>query len=272
MRNFFTRILGEKKKAFVFTTRNLANHTINGDTIAGATAGPARWNANDFITIDSIVATQMGELTTTNSNTIGNQGLGAQAPSKQPKQGDARIAVEPKAVFDEIKRETPEISFDRLDEKIAAVTERLDVLKQHLDETRLGDEHKALFYLKNRRRYLDTRGKLPLDWAVTTREAVDDLCKRYQLKCVPLQQYYTLVPKEGIKEMDRYTKAYKAITGDKPIFELVIKDTPEAKVEQRKKDRDPILLANSPLGGQLMIIGVWDDEVEVVDEIIYGMK
>lgn len=112
---------------------------------------------------------------------------------------------------------------------------------------------------------------------MTTMDAIDHLCKTYKLKMVPLKQFYTLVPKEGIKEMGRYSKAYKAITGDEPIFQLIIKDNVKPKEDEKKpaqtrKDRDPILLANSPLGNHLFILGAWDDEVEIVDEIIYYGK
>lgn len=184
-------------------------------------------------------------------------------------------------MFKEIKTQPLDVSFDDLPAKISAVEARIEILREHLSDDHLGDEHRTLFYLRNRLKYLSTRKRNPLNWAMTTQDAIDDLCKTYKLKVVPLKQYYTLVPEEGVKEMDRYTRAYKAITGDVPIFNLVIKDVPPnepkkgdpaAKPQQRKKDRDPILFANSPLGNHLFVIGAWDDEVEIVDEIIYHGK
>lgn len=261
MKNFFKRIFSEKKKPFVFTTRNLALNTMNGERIADS--------SNSFFTVNDAVygsslAQSNGVLSYT---TLDNP--------KETKKEDPRKVVEPKAVFEEIKKEGPELSFDNLDEKIKTVTERIDILKEHLDESHLGDEHKTLFYLKNRKTYLKTMKKNPIDWAVTTREAVDDLCKIYKLRVVPLKQYYTLVPKEGISEMARYTRAYKAVTKDNPIFELIIKEAEvksEEEKQQKKKDRDPILLANSPLSNAMFVLGAWDDEVEIVDEIIYQGK
>lgn len=276
MRNFFKKLFDkpEEKKKFMFTTRNLAEPTGNGDRIRRE--GGNRWATSEYISIDSIVGTFQSS--GTNSNTISSgvaMPLGNPEHRKIPE--DQRKAVEPKAVFDEIKREPLDISFENLPTKIKGVEERIAVLKEHLDEGHLQDEHRALFYLKNRLQYLSTRAKHPIDWAMTTQDAIDDLCKTYKLKVVPLKQFYTLVPKEGITEMGRYSKAYKAITGDEPIFELVIKDNvkpkeDEKKPEQRRKDRDPILLANSPLGNHLFILGAWDDEVEIVDEIIYYGK
>lgn len=285
-KNFFERmkeaIQGPPKKpGYVFTTRNLARQTGNGELIEGANSGA---------TPPSTHGTLMDSTGTAVSYAIVNdyiqpvqwqggmtQGVGSFPAAKpEEKKADTRKAVEPKAVFEEIKKKSPEISFDNLDEKIIAVEKRIEVLKEHLSPEHLRDEQKTLFFLRNRRLYLKTGKKYPIDWAMTNREAVDDLCKRYKLKVVPLKQYYTLIPGEGIKEMDRYTNAYKAITcGDCPIFELIIKDV-EAKTtegqKQKKKDRDPILLANSPFADTMFVLGAWDDEVEIVDEIIYHGK
>jgi len=271
MKNFFQRILNKKKKEFVFTTLNIARHTGNGDRI-----GEERPITN-FISVGNIIAETHDNDTSTgamisriNEAVTNEQREDKPAPVKE----DVRKAVKPKDVFEEIKIKTPNISFDNLETKYNAVKERLDILKEHLDDNHLKDEHQTLFYLKNRMKYLKTMKKYPIDWAMTNREAIDDLCKRYQLKVSALKQYYTLVPKDGIKEMERYTKAYKAITGENPIFELIIKDSEvkEERAEQRKKDRDPILIANSPFGNFMFVIGAWDDEVEIVDEIIYGLK
>jgi hypothetical protein len=254
MQNYFKRMFAPKKPKFLFTTKNMARHTGNGDRIMPA--GGANISGEGTLMDLAFTYTSVGDAA---------------------KPEDTRKAVEPKAVFEELKNEkTPDVSFDNLPAKIKSVEDRLKILKEHLSEDHLMDEHRTLFYLKNRQKYLSTQKKNPLDWATTTQGAVEDLCKRYKLKVVPLKQYYTLVPNEALKEMDRYTKAYKAITGDKPIFELVIKDAdalkPEEKKEVRKKDRDPILLANSPLSNSLFIIGAWDEEIEFVDEIIYEAK
>ncbi len=268
MRNFFKR--KEMKPEFTFTTRSLAHSTMNGELIRreGASSGGEPQWSNTFQTIESIVATDYAVL---------NSGDGPVKKTAPPV--DPRRAVEPKDVFKEIKTEPLAVSFDDLPRKIAAVEQRIEVLKEHLDPQHLGDENRALFYLRNRLKYLSTRKKHPLDWAMSTNEAIDDLCRTYKLKVVPLKQFYTLVPEQGVKEMDRYSKAYKAITGDAPIFNLVIKDDPKAepkkddpKPAQAKKDRDPILFANSPLGNHVFVLGAWDDEVEIVDEIIYQGK
>lgn len=273
MENFFKRMFGAKKKGFMFTTRNLATHTGNGERISSQRESST--GSTGFTTVESLVSDSSDYIRySTSSGSIGGIMSTASQTAKEAKV-DERKEVEPKAVFEEVKREGLEPDFTNLDTKIKAVEGRISILKEHLSDDHLRDEHKALFFLKNRRKYLDTRKKTPLDWAMTNREAVDDLCKRYKLQTVPLKQYYTLVPNEGLKEMARFTKAYKAITGDLPIFELVIKDAekkPEEAAARKKKDRDPILLANSPLGDFMFVIGAWDEEVEFVDEIIYQGK
>lgn len=265
MRNYFKRLFGPKKKGFMFTTRNLGHSTPNGERMT-----------SDSVMVSGSGTVSYGVDTALMSYVPDQTETTARLPFKNPPEKvDQRKVVEPKAVFDELKQKTPEISFDNLDEKIRVVSERIEILKEHLDNEHLKDEHMTLFYLQNRKKYLKTKEKFPINWAMTTRDAVDDLCKNYKLKVVAIKQYYTLLPKEGISELDRYTKAYKAITGDNPIFELIIKDadakTQEGK-QQKKKDRDPILIANSPFGNALFVLGAWDEEVEIVDEIIYNSK
>lgn len=271
MKNYFKRLFGEgKKKAFMFTTRHLADQTGNGERISR----DAHSHAEVFTSIGDYI-TDSSTGINYSAQAYGQLAYGGSAKSTGEKKVDERKEVQPIEVFNEIKKEGLEPDFTRLDEKIKAIEDRIKILKEHLRDEHLTDEHKALFFLKNRRTYLKTMKKTPFDWAMTNRDAIDDLCKRYKLQTVPLKQYYTLVPNEGIKEMSRYTKAYEAITGDKPIFELIVK-VDEAKVEEKKertkKDRDPILLANSPLGDFMFVLGAWDDEVEFVDEIIYQGK
>lgn len=266
MKNYFKRLFQKDNPKYVFTTRNIARQTGNGERIS------VSGNYNQFWSVQD--ASQLVDVSHW-TNSPGIQASSSTLPQTPIKPVDERKSVEPKAVFEEIKKENIEFSFENLDEKIKSVTERIEILKEHLGEDHLGDEHRALFYLTNRKKYLSTMKKYPLDWAVTNLDAIDDLCKRYKLRIVPLKQYYTLVPQEGIKEMKRYTEAYKAITGDMPIFELIIKEEEvksEEEKKQKKKDRDPILVANSPLGNSLFVLGAWDDEVEFVDEIIYQGK
>lgn len=289
IKNFFKKKEREKRgPKFMFTTRDLGHRTGNGERIGNDSpvlSQPSEYSVRSIGFDGGTQSSAILNYYTINDSINGQFGQavavpGASSPTEQSKKEDTRKAVEPKAVFEEVKRKTPDVSWDRLDEKIKVVSDRINVLKEHLDESHMKDEHTALFFLKNRRNYLKTKKKFPMNWATTNREAVDALCKTYKLKVVAIKQFYTMIPKDGITEMDRFTQAYKAVTGDNPIFELIIKDVVEAKkpdevkevAKQKKKDRDPILLANSPFGNSLFVLGAWDDEVEVVDEIIYGLK
>lgn len=245
IKNFF------KRNEYRYTTKDLIGHdTANGMRVSGATTTGGSFVSISDMTRSSVISSLSSD----------------QAVTKVKK--DKRKKVNPIDVFKEVEIEDIEISFDNLEEKIKAVTERVGILKEHLDEDHFKDEYKTVFYLQNRLKYLKLKKKHPLDWAMTNHDAIADLCTRYKLRKVPLKQYYTLVPKAGIDEIAWYTKQYKAIVGDDPIFELIIKDD----VKTEKKDRDPILLANSPLGNFYFVLGAWDDEVEIVDEIIYGNK
>lgn len=161
MRNFFKKLFEKKDapKKFMFTSRNLADMTGNGEMVRRD--GGNRWARNnsllEYVTIDTITNSPWSATSTT------GVAVPVSGMSKSPNQEDQRREAEPIAVFKEIKTEPLDISFDNLNQKIKNVEERIDILKEHLDEAHLQDEHRALFYLKNRRKYLDTKAKNPID-------------------------------------------------------------------------------------------------------------
>lgn len=284
--NFFHRKEKDAlKDVFHPTTRTLfGRNTANGVRIADGES--SRHSAIDSLS-EYISFSSSSETSTSSNPPISTQARIDDAvkntKAKTPEQiaEEARVAkIMPIEVFKELNDEDPKISFEDVERKITVVEERLKILREHLSDEELLDEHRALFFLKNRRTYLalqrgEDKERTEFDWALTNNEAVDDLCKRYKFERVSLKQYYTLVPEGGVKEIERFTALYKEVTGgDTPIIEIIkkIPQDKEQRTAARKKDRDPILVANSPFSRALFVLGAWDEEVEVVDEIIYGLK
>jgi len=63
------------------------------------------------------------------------------------------------------------------------------------------------------------------------------------------------------------------------LVRLIIDESPdrdekgEVKSEvSRERKKDPILLASSPFGKWFYILGAWDKEVEIVDDLVYHNK
>jgi hypothetical protein len=168
----------------------------------------------------------------------------------------------------EILSETPEIDIKNLDEKIKVVKRRITGLKKVLNkDNRIGfsDETTALRYLKARKKcakYISL-----FKWAITTDTKLRDLCSKYKLRLVSLNGYSRNIPMEAIDEIEQFLEAYNKVEKNvEPEFHLIIDDG------GKEDKKDPILLAASPFGKWYYVLGAWDKEVEIVDEIIYKGK
>jgi len=183
--------------------------------------------------------------------------------SSETKKEDLRIEKKPVEVFKEILSEEPKLDLGSLDKKIQLVEKRISVLKDLLGQD-IGDDIEALNFLKARQKLLKT--KTEFKWATTNFKMIDDLTKKYKLRMVDFQSYAKNVPMEAVDELEKFLKQYKKVRDDNPILKLIID---EGGKETKK---DPILLASSPFGKWFYVLGAWDKEVEVVDDLIYHSK
>jgi len=173
-----------------------------------------------------------------------------------------REEKKPVELVNDIVVAKPSIMLNGLDEQIKIVKRRIKVLEKR--GIRPSDEIEALTYLKARKQYLKIGHKFR--WAMTTKAMVDKLCEKYKVKCVSFSSFYKTVPTEALDELEAFVDLYEDCRDDEPDLQLIVDDGGK---EDRK---DPILLANSPFGRWLYILGAWDKEVEIVDDLIYKGK
>ena len=187
---------------------------------------------------------------------------------EQKKKEDKRIDKKPVDIHNEIVSKEPKMDLTNLDEQIKIVKHRADILRDYIGGDRPEDEDEALGFLQARKGYIKYKDKF--NWAITTFDLVDKLCKKYKVKVVSFRQYYSTIPKEAIDELEKFVHAYSKVSKLKPVLKLIIDDTP--KSPERGKKKDPILLAGSPFGKWFYILGAWDKEVEIVDDLVYNNK
>ena len=166
-----------------------------------------------------------------------------------------------------ITERDPELDCSNLKEKIAFVKKRIKVLEENTKEMPV-DEYEVLGYLNARLNY--EKHKDFFKWPVTNEEIINSLCSKFKVKVVPVEQFYTTIPEEGIDEIVSYRNACQKIRKEKPVFRLIVPDVQTG--ETQKKKRDPILIASSPFGRWDYILGAWDKEVAIVDDFIYNGK
>lgn len=178
------------------------------------------------------------------------------------KVADTRVVKKPVEIVGEIVVDQPLLNLDNLDQQIKTVKRRIDVLEEQ--SVPLADEHEALGYLKARQRYKKFASLFR--WSITTADKIDELCRTYKVQKVSFASYVKNVPNEALDEIEKFMRAWEKVRDDKPDLSLIIDyDGPEHK-------KDPILLARSPFGRWFYILGAWDKEVEIVDDLIYKGK
>jgi hypothetical protein len=177
---------------------------------------------------------------------------------------DLRVEKKPVEIVSEIIAKKPEIQVGAIDDQIKIVKARLKVLKRFNGQT--GDELLALRYLKARKRF--TKNEKLFPWAITTDAMISELVKKYQVQFVNFGSYSKSVPIEATDQLEKFSTAWEKTVDDE--FTPDIKLITDYKGPEHKKD--PILLAESPFGAWWYVLGAWDKEVEIVDDLVYKGK
>lgn len=192
--------------------------------------------------------------------------------ASKAKKEDLRVNKKPVEVFKEIIAEIPEMNIDNIDAHIKLVERRQKLFKELGSNS--SDEDEALIFLKSRKAGI--KNKTNFRWSVTNLQKISDLLKKYHLAMVPFEQFNKTVPMEAVDELEAYLKEYQKVSDSKPVLKLIIDDfpvdSPEGKKQSQERKKDPILLASSPFGRYFYILGAWDKEVEIVDDLIYHGK
>ena len=130
---------------------------------------------------------------------------------------------------------------------------------------KVNDEREALRFLMARKKYLKNKELFP--WPVATFPKIEALCKKYKVRTVDFDGFYKNIPMEAVDELELFSKAYHTVEKEyKPMLKLVIDDG------GKEDKKDPILLASSPFGRWYYMLGAWDKEVQIVDDLIYKGK
>ena len=121
-----------------------------------------------------------------------------------------------------------------------------------------------LLRLENRLKYNKFK-KFFDNYAYTTTKKVNSLIKKHNyLKFGTVDSFLADMPQEAVNEMKKYTTNTKKLCGKQPIFYIIANKKDFEKTEKR---RDPILLAQSPFGHVWQILGAWDEEMLLLDNL-----
>lgn len=174
-----------------------------------------------------------------------------------------RIEVKPKDVFDQLERVPNPIDIDPVSiSKKIELLERKIGLGEHQFYTKSQMEG-MIERLKNRTHYNEHK-EFYEKYPYTTQEKIDELLIKYKLCMKKSTLFIPTFPEEAINAMESYTKETKEITGKRPEYYVIAQ---EGDFKEKDRKLDPILLVQSPFGFYWQILGAWDEEMLLLDEL-----
>lgn len=173
---------------------------------------------------------------------------------------DTRIVAKPKDIVAELERVPNPIDCQDLDNKINLFLDKSSLAKQRYVKEEIDAFIVRLENRKNFVEYAEFYNQFPY----TTDDRIDLLVSKYQLKNDRVELFIPALPKEAIKVMKDYKKTTLKATGKEPVFYVIAE---ESDFKDLNKRLDPILLVQSPFGFVWQILGAWDKEMLLLQEL-----
>jgi len=215
------------------------NNDQNGAIVGGAAFG-----------VDGFIST----VNVSGNGTI--LGLPQSIEKKEP-----TAVLKPIEVLHELQRVPNKIDLENLEEKILTFKMRKKFIRHNNYAKK--EVMDMVVRLENRKQYEKFRHCFE-KYDRTTTDAIEKLVKKYHLVLKTTDLFIPKFPKEAIDIMEDYEENCQKLCNKKPIFYVI------AKAEDFKKEvkrNDPILLAQSPFGIYWDILGAWDKEILLLEEL-----
>lgn len=144
--------------------------------------------------------------------------------------------------------------------------ERLALIKSHGLDMRNGvrETESILIRMENRKKYADHK-KFFEQFPYTKTSKIDEILKIHtHLKLGNVEQFVPSLPKEAIQVMKDYKAETQKLCSKDPVFYIIAS---KEDFRQTNKRKDPILLAQSPFAHVWQILGAWDEEMILLEDL-----
>lgn len=172
-----------------------------------------------------------------------------------------KVIIKPIDVVAELERLPDAISMTNLEEKIVTFKMREKFIRNNQYSKKECID--MLTRLENRRKYEKFKEFFE-QFDYTTTEKVSKLTTKYELVLKSTDLFIPTFPAEAIEIMHKYEEKTIELCNKKPVFYVI------AENEKFKKEydrNDPILLVQSPFGVYWQILGAWDKEILLLEEL-----
>jgi hypothetical protein len=152
-----------------------------------------------------------------------------------------------------------------IDEQVAEFKSKLGFMKKPDSDYNAKNEITSIVMrMENRKKYASVRAVLE-KYPYTTNKRIDNVMKKHDyLKMCEIAQFVAEMPKEATETMKIYNEACMKMCDKKAVF-YIIADKKDFK--RTSSRRDPILLAQSPIGHFWQILGAWDKEMLFLEDL-----
>jgi hypothetical protein len=153
-----------------------------------------------------------------------------------------------------------------IDDQIQQFKDKLNLIKMNEYDVSRGTNEigSILVRFENRKKYAEFKEFFE-EFAYTTTEKINDLIRAHDyLKIDKVDTFLADMPADAIDVMKHYNKETTELCRKKAVFYIIAN---KKDFEKKDKRRDPILLAQSPFGHFWQILGAWDEEMLLLDEL-----
>lgn len=181
-----------------------------------------------------------------------------------------QIKITPKGIYElkmlndlTFKLNTEE---EYVDKQINDFKDKLSLIKSEEYDMRRGVEEirSVVMRLENRKKYPQFKNVFE-EFPYTTTTKISELTKIHNhLQLGQIAQFLADMPNEAIEVMKKYSNATESICNKQAVFYIIADKKDFQKSNTR---RDPILLAQSPFGHFWQILGAWDKEMLLIEEL-----
>jgi hypothetical protein len=167
----------------------------------------------------------------------------------------------PIEVFDELQRVPKDFIYDDIDEKIMVLKMKEKFIRYNQYAKK--EVIDMVTRLENRKKYKEFEEFFGV-FDTTTTDKINDLVSKYKLAFERADLFIPKFPKDAIEIMNEYDAKTMELCGKRPVFYVIA----EAKDFRKEfKRNDPILLVQSPFGIFWNILGAWDKEMIMLEDL-----
>lgn len=194
---------------------------------------------------------------------------GKRGRGRPKKEENKKPSITPKGVYEAKMLNDAKLVINTTDayvaDQIKTFKEKQNLLRDNYDTDNGRLEIASmLMRLENRKKYKEFESKFAA-WPYTTNTKIKEVVNAHDnLEVGVVETFMADMPEEAVKAMKEYKELTKALCGKEPVF-YVIADKKDFRKTQSRKD--PVLLAQSPFGHFWQILGAWDKEMVLLEEL-----